>query len=248
MAVEYTVTDGVAHIELHRPEAANALDLTLATELRTAAEQAAADDEVRAVVLSGSGKRFCAGGDIGSFADSQDTAADLYALAVAGDAAVAAIESLAKPVAVAVHGAVAGAGLGIMLAGDIVVAAEETKFVVAYPKIGLNPDCGTSTLLPLAMGRQRALAFALRDQPLSAEEAREQGLVTEVSDDPLARARELAAGWAAGPAGAYGQTRRLLREGSLRSREDSGVDEAETIRARAELPGTQALFAAFLGR
>ena len=98
------------------------------------------------------------------------------------------------------------------------------------------------------MGRQRALAFALRDQPLSADEAREQGLVAEVAADPLARARELAATWAAGPAGAYGQTRRLLRAGSLRSREESGRDEAETIRARASLPETQALFDAFLGR
>ena len=129
---------------------------------REAAERAAEDEGVRAVVLSGAGKRFCGGGDIASFADSQDTAGDLYELAVAGDAAVAALEALAKPVAVAVHGAVAGAGLGIMLAGDVVIAAEGTKFVVAYPKIGLNPDCGTSTLLPLAMGRQRALAFALR--------------------------------------------------------------------------------------
>ena len=247
-SVEYTVADGVAHIELNRPEAANTLDMTLGVALREAAERAAEDEGVRAVVLSGAGKRFCGGGDIASFADSQDTAGDLYELAVAGDAAVAALEALDKPVAVAVHGAVAGAGLGIMLAGDVVIAAEGTKFVVAYPKIGLNPDCGTSTLLPLAMGRQRALAFALRDQPLSADEAREQGLIAEVAADPLARARELAATWAAGPAGAYGQTRRLLRAGSLRSREESGRDEAETIRARASLPETQALFDAFLGR
>ena len=72
--------------------------------------------------------------------------------------------------------------------------------------------------------------------------------VAEVAADPLARARELAATWAAGPAGAYGQTRRLLRAGSLRSREESGRDEAETIRARASRPETQALFDAFLGR
>ena len=103
-AVEYTVADGVAHIELNRPESANALDLALGVALREAAERAAEDEGVRAVVLSGAGKRFCGGGDIASFADSKDTAGDLYELAVAGDAAVAALEALAKPVAVAVHG------------------------------------------------------------------------------------------------------------------------------------------------
>ena len=216
--VTCTVTDGVAHIELNRPDMANTLNMALGTGLRAAAEQVAADESVRAVVISGAGQRFCGGGDISSFVDAEDTAAALHELAVAGDEAVAAIEALEVPVAVAVHGAVAGAGLGVMLAGDVVIAAEGTKFVVAYPTIGLVPDCGTSTLLPLAMGRQRALAFALRDQPMGADEAREQGLVAEVVTDPLARARELAAAWAAGPTGAYGQTRRLLRAGSLRPR------------------------------
>ena len=91
-AVEYTVADGVAHIELNRPESANALDLALGVGLREAAERAAEDEGVRAVVLSGAGKRFCGGGDIASFADSQDTAGDLYELAVAGDAAESGLE------------------------------------------------------------------------------------------------------------------------------------------------------------
>lgn len=247
-AVTYTVADGIAHIELNRPEAANTIDMTLAVELGEAVARAGADESVGAVLLSGAGKRFCGGGDISSFAESQDPAADLLALAEAADAAVLAFEALTKPVVTAVQGAVAGGGLGIMLAGDVVIAAEGTKFVFAYPAIGLTPDCGTSTALPLAMGRHRALAFALSDRPLSAQEAREQGLVAEVVADPLARAQELATVWAKGSSGAYGEARRLIRAGVDRPRTESSRDEADTIGARAGLPETQELFAAFLKR
>lgn len=247
-AVSYSAADGVARIELNRPEVANTIDLTLARELGEAARRAGQDDAVRAVVLSGAGKRFCGGGDIGSFARAADPAADLLELARAADQAVLALESLTKPVVTAVQGAVAGGGLGIMLGGDVVVAAEGTKFVFAYPAIGLSPDCGASTALPLAMGRHRALAFALRDQPLGADEAREQGLVAEVVADPLARAEELAATWAAGSASAYGEARRLLRAGAGRTREESGRDEADTIGRRAATPEAQELFVRFLGR
>ncbi|NYF98147.1 enoyl-CoA hydratase/isomerase family protein [Janibacter cremeus] len=247
-AVTLTVADGVGHIQLNRPEAANTIDMDLARALGEAAVAAGDDEAVRAVLLSGAGKRFCGGGDIASFAESDDPGADLLALADAADGAVLALEALDKPVVTAVHGAVAGGGLGIMLAGDVVVAAEGTKFVFAYPAIGLTPDCGTSTALPLTMGRQRALAFALRDQPLSAQEAREQGLVAEVVADPLARARKLAAAWARGSSAAYGQTRRLLRAGADRPRTQSGRDEADTLGRRAGTPEAQALFAKFLGR
>lgn len=247
-AVAYSVADGVAHIVLNRPEAANTVNFELARDLHTAVDRAADDEDVRAIVLSGAGKRFCAGGDIAAFADSSDPAAELRELAEVTDAAVLAFEALDKPVVTAVHGAVAGGGLGLMLTGDVVIAAEETKFVVAYPGIGLSPDCGTSTALPLAMGRQRALAFALSDRPLTAHEAREQGLVAEVVADPLARARELAATWAAGASGAYGEARRLIRAGTDRPRGESSRDEAETIGRRAGQPQTQELFAKFLKR
>ena len=203
---------------------------------------------MRAVVLSGAGKRFCGGGDISTFADADDPSGYVHELAATADAAVQVLESMPKPVVTAVHGAVAGGGLGLMLTGDVVIAAEETKFVVAYPGIGLSPDCGTSTALPLAMGRQRALAFALSDRPLTAHEAREQGLVAEVVADPLARARELAATWAAGASGAYGEARRLIRAGTDRPRGESSRDEAETIGRRAGQPQTQELFAKFLKR
>lgn len=246
--VTYDVADGVAHIQLNRPDAANALDLDLTRALAEAATTAAQDEGVRAVILSGAGSRFCGGGDVASFADSADPSGYLHELAKTADAAVLTLETMAKPVVTAVQGAVAGGGLGVMLAGDVVVAAEGTKFVFAYPNIGLTPDCGGTISLPRAMGQQRALAFALTGRPLSAEQAVAQGLVAEVTAEPLERARELAAVWAGGASAAYGEARRLLRASAGRTREESGRDEADTISARSTSPEAQALFATFLGR
>lgn len=246
-AVELTVTDGVGHIQLNRPEAANGIDMALATGLREAVAAAAADDTVRAVLLTGAGTRFCSGGDIGSFVDEDDTTY-LQRLADEAGAAVMALEDLHKPVVTAVQGAVAGGGLGIMLGGDAIIAQEGTKFVFAYPGIGLTPDCGVSYLLPRAMGQQRALAFALSGRPLSVQDALAQGLVTEVVEDAQARGLELATSLAQGAAGAFGDARRLLRASWTRDRATSAADEARTLSARGQGEEARALFAQFLGR
>ncbi|WP_110239704.1 enoyl-CoA hydratase/isomerase family protein [Nocardioides gilvus] len=249
--VTYDVADGVAHLQLNRPDAANALDMALATALREATEWAQGDDDVRAVLLTGAGKRFCGGGDVASFAAAEDQATFLYALAVEADAAVRALEALSKPVVAAVQGAVAGAGLAIMLAADVIVAAAGTKFVFAYPGIGLTPDCGVSWLLPRAIGQQRALSFALANKPIGPETALEWGLVAEVVDegvDASVRAGEIAAGFAAGPAGALGQARRLLRAGWSQTREEMGLEEARTISAMVTGDEAQGLINAFVSR
>lgn len=246
--VTYAVVDGIAHIELNRPDAANTINLPLAQALGEAAQRAAEDDTVRAVVLSGAGARFCGGGEVSTFADSADPSDYVRALARTADDAVQTLESMAKPVVTAVQGAVAGGGLGIMLAGDVVVAAESTKFVFAYPNIGLTPDCGASAALPRALGQQRALAFALLGRPMAAEQAVEQGLVAELAADPLERALGIARVWATGASAAYGEARRLLRASAGRTREEVARDEAETISARSTTAEAQALFAQFLGR
>lgn len=246
-AVELTVADGIGHIELNRPEAANTVDMALATGLREAVAAVASDDAVRAVLLSGAGKRFCTGGDIRSFFEADDSTY-LRRLADEAGAAVMALEDLDKPVVTAVRGAVAGGGLGIMLGGDVIIAEEGTKFVFAYPAIGLSPDCGVSYLLPRAMGQQRALAFAFSDGPLAAEEAQTQGLVAEVVPDALTRARELATRLAKGAPGAFGDARRLLRASWIRDRDASADDEAATLSGRGQTEHSQALFATFLRR
>lgn len=244
--VTYEVVAGVARIELNRPAAANTITMELAVALRQAAERAAGDPEVRAVLLAGAGQRFCAGGDLGSFASADDPSGHLHAVATEADAAVRALETLEKPVVAAVHGAVAGAGLALMLAADVVVAQTETKFVFAYPGVGLTPDCGVSWLLPRAIGQQRALDFALRNRPVSAETACGWGMVTEVAEDAAATAGALAEQLAAGPAYALGQARRLLRAGWSTERAASGADEAATIAGALGGEEGQRLVAQFL--
>lgn len=246
-AVAYTVVDGIAHIELNRPEAANGIDMALATGLREAVETARDDEAVRVVLLTGAGKRFCGGGDIAGFVDEEDPDY-LQRLAEEAGAAVIALEDLAKPVVVAVQGAVAGGGLGLMLGGDLIVAQEGTKFVFAYPAIGLTPDCGVSYLLPRAIGQQRALAFALSGRPMSADDALAQGLVAEVVEDAQARAREIAETLAKGASGAFGDSRRLLRASWTRDRATSAQDEAVTLGTRGQGEEARAAFAQFLGR
>lgn len=135
-----------------------------------------------------------------------------------------------------------------MLAADVVVAQTDTKFVFAYPGVGLTPDCGVSWLLPRAVGQQRALTFALRNRPLTAATAREWGMVTDVEDDPVTTARALAEEWAAGPAYALGQARRLLRAAWSTERQASGADEAATIGAALNGEEGSRLVAAFLAR
>ena len=192
---------------------ANAFDLETARQFAAAVvDGAAADADVRAILVTGAGPRFCAGGDVASFVAASDQPAYIEQLATELDAAFRALAAVEKPVVAAVQGAVAGAGLALMLSSDVIVSAPATRFVFAYPGIGFTPDCGVSYLLPRAVGQQRALSFALTGKPLTASEALEWGLVSEVADDPGARARDLAAGFAAGPATALGQARRLMRQ------------------------------------
>ena len=246
--VSLRVADGVGHVRLERPDAANALDLPTARALRGRVEEAAADVGVRALLVTGAGRRFCAGGDVASFAAAPDPAAYIRALATEADAAVRALAEVEKPVVAAVHGAVAGAGLAVMLACDIVVADPATAFVFAYPTIGLTPDCGVSYLLPRAIGQQRALRFALSGRPASAAEAHEWGLVTDLAEEPAVRGAELASALAAGPCHALGQVRRLLRSGWELSRVAVGVEEARTISEMATGVEAQELIRAFTTR
>jgi 2-(1,2-epoxy-1,2-dihydrophenyl)acetyl-CoA isomerase len=247
--IRLDVTDAVAMVELNRPEAANALDLPLAERLTEVVEQLAAP-QVRAVLLTGAGKRFCAGGDVRSFLASDDPPAYVEQLASVADRALERLAGLDKPVVAAVHGAVAGAGLAVMLSCDLVVAASGTRFVTAYAGIGLTPDCGVSWLLPRAVGQQRALELLLTPRVLTAEEARDWGLVTEVVDDSavIDRGRELAVSLAAGPASAFGQARRLVRSSYAASRAETGADEARTIAAAVRTDDAQRLITAFTSR
>lgn len=247
-SVTYQTTGGVAHLELNRPGVANAFDLETARRFQELIEAAGDDGEVRAVLVTGAGKRFCAGGDVASFVSAQDQPDYIHQLASELDASFRALAGLDKPVVAAVRGAVAGAGLGLLLSADVAIAAPDTKFAFAYPGIGFTPDCGVSYLLPRAIGSSRALAFALTGQVLLADQARQWGLVAEVDPDPVTRALELASTWASGPAWALGQTRRLLRAGWELGREETGREEARTISEAVRGDEAQALLREFLQR
>lgn len=141
-SILYDVHDGLARLTLNRPEASNSMDLPTAEAFKTAVERAAADEKVRVVLVTGNGKRFCAGGDVGSMASAENRPAYLLELALVLDGALQRLATLDKPVVAAVQGAVAGAGLGLMLSADVIVAERSTKFLTAYSAIGLTPDCG----------------------------------------------------------------------------------------------------------
>jgi 2-(1,2-epoxy-1,2-dihydrophenyl)acetyl-CoA isomerase len=246
--VNYSVDAGVAHVELNRPDAANAFDLPTAREFAEAVRRAATDDAVRVVLVTGAGKRFSAGGDVASFAAAEAPSDYLLVLATELDAAFRELAEMVKPVVVAVQGAVAGAGLGLLLSADVAVADPGTKFVFAYPGIGATPDCGVSYLLPRAIGQQRALAFALLGAPASSEQALEWGMVAQVAEDPASVARGIAERFSAGPALALGQARRLIRTSWDRTRSDVGADEARTISEMVATAESQELIKKFLSR
>jgi 2-(1,2-epoxy-1,2-dihydrophenyl)acetyl-CoA isomerase len=208
------VHHSIARLTLNRPEASNAIDLALATALGEATAEIAATEGVRVVLLSGAGKRFCAGGDVRSFADSADALGDELAAVLAElHPAVELLAALDAPVVAAVQGSAAGAGLALVAGADLVVAAASTKFVMAYTGLGLVPDGGSTWYLPRVIGLRRALDLALTNRVLSADEACDWGLVTRVVPDAdLSDTVEaLVATLAAGAARALGSAKQLMR-------------------------------------
>jgi len=248
--VRYAVVDQVARIEFNRPEASNAVDLPMALAFSEAVLAAGHDSAVRAVVVTGAGVRFCAGGDVATMVGAADPRAAVQELAETLDAALRLLAGLDKPVVAGVKGAVAGAGLAVMLSCDLVVAGQGTRFVAAYSAVGLTPDCGLSWMLPRAVGQQRALDLLLTNRVLPAAEAHAWGMVTELTSDSLVdeRAGVLAATLAAGPAWALGQARRLSRASWESTRSEVGAEEALTIGRAVETDDASRLLAAFASR
>jgi len=244
-------TGGVATITLARPEALGALSMDLARALLAAVDAAADDDAVRCVVIAGSGRAFSAGGDIHEFTAAGDrVAAHIEELASTMHRAIERLASGDKPVVTAVNGVAAGGGLGLALAGDLVLAAESARFVMAYRRIAAAPDNGSTYFLTRLVGVRRAMELYLTDRALGAQEALAWGLVTRVVPDAdLARiTAEVARDLAAGPTRAIGMAKRLFREASgdlLRSQ------LAAEARAIMESSGTEDFregIAAFLAK
>jgi len=246
--VDLRIEDGVAWLWLNRPSVGNALDLSTAAALADAVEQAALDPDVRALVIAGSDAVFCVGGDVAAMAAADDREAFLLALAGEAHRAVLALATFPQPVVVAVRGPAVGAGLALTLQGDVVVAGESSLFAPAYLGVGLTPDCGLSLLLPEVIGMRPALDLVLHDTGVRAERALELGLAHEVvgDGDVLARAGEVAAGFARRPHPATGAARQLLRldvADRLRTRLHL---EARTIARMGDTPASRRLIDSFV--
>ena len=233
-AVTYAVKDGIATITLSRPDAYNALNLTMGRDLFHATLEADEDRAVRCVVITGAGRAFCAGGDVKDFAGTPDRIGILVKeLTTYLHGAISRLARTAKPVITGVNGIAAGGGMSLALAGDLVVAAESAKFTMAYAKIAASPDGSSSYTLPRLVGIRRALELYYTNRTLTGREAMEWGLVTRVHPDAefpgalASLARELADG----PTLAFGRAKLLFHQSTQESLETQMELEAQAIAA-----------------
>ena len=214
--VDYDVDQAVATIRLNRPEAGNAIDLTLVEDFYEAVFRAAGDPAVRAVLLCGAGRSLSTGGDLAMFAGlaRAELPGRLQQMIDLWHLALERLTRIDSPVVCAVRGAAAGGGLGLLYAADVVVAAEDSRFALGYAAIGLASDGGNTWFLPRLVGLRRAQQLMLLNRRITAPEALDWGLVTEIvpAAEVEKRALELAQQLAAGPTQAFGRMKRLLRD------------------------------------
>lgn len=213
--VLYAVRDGVASITFNRPQVMNALDAGTIARLRETCEQAARDATVRVILLRGAGPAFLAGGDVATFHANLTRMPEMVPQ-MAGELhrAVLALRRAPKIVVASVHGAIAGAGVSLVLAGDLVIAADDARFTLAYSRIGASPDGGATWFLPRIVGYQKALELMLLSDSVDAATMKALGVVNHVVpravlEEETAR---LAMRLAAGPCAAYAETKRLANQ------------------------------------
>lgn len=213
--VLYTQSDGVATITLNRPEVLNALNPSLNESLLAAVNVASTDNSIRAVVVTGAGRAFCAGADLAGSARKAgaklgDSLREHYHPIITG------IRAMPKPVIAAVNGPAAGAGMSIALSADIVLAGQSASFLQAFAKIGLIPDAGSTWLLDRYAGAMRGRAMAMLAEKISASDAKDYGLVWKVyaDDELLSQAAALAAHMSQMPTRAFALIKQAMDSAS----------------------------------
>ena len=237
--LQLEIRSGLAILTLNRPEALNALNFEMGRELLTALRHLRESEAVRAILLTGAGRAFCAGGDIKEMvpAEGRKPGSFFEEPLKAFHDAILAIREIPKPVVAAVNGHASGAGGNLALACDYRVAGEGARFNQAFVRLGLVPDCGGTFILPRLVGWGRASELILTGRVVQAREALQWGMVNEVvpDDQLMATAVAFAEKLASGPTAAYGRAKALLNR-SLDATLESQV-EAER-RAQLELGGT----------
>lgn len=247
----YERDGAVARLTLNRPQVGNAFDQPLARALMEAAIDCDEDDTVRCVLITGAGKLFCAGGDVGAFSQQGDALPRfLKEISTYLHAAIARLARMNKPLVTAVNGPAAGAGLSLAILGDIVLAAPAAHFTAAYTGIGLSPDGGLTWLLPRLVGLRRAQEICLRNRKIAAAEAAELGLITRVvAQDTLAdQAAGLAQELSRSATSALGATRRLLLDSYSTPIETQMELESRSIAAQGRTGEGREGVAAFIGK
>ena len=208
----FDVSDSVATLTFNRPDAANAMNLQLMTELMHASIRCDEDPGVRAVLVTGSGRFFSAGGDLSAFEAADDMGALLKEMTVYMHAAISRFSRMNAPLISAVNGVAAGAGFSFVTASDLVIAAESAMFTSAYTAASLTPDGSSTYFLPRLVGTRRAMELMLTNRRLGATEALEWGLINRVVPDTelIDVASEVAATLAKGATLAFGRVKELL--------------------------------------
>ena len=221
-SVLYEARGAVALVTLNRPQALNSFTRQMHHDLWAALDMAEADSKIRALVITGAGRGFCAGADLSEFDFAPGP--DLVKRADPGPVIDQAfnptarrLQNLRMPTIAAVNGVAAGAGASLAMCCDIAIASPTASFIQAFSKIGLIPDAGGSWLLVERLGMARAMALAMTGDKLSADKAKEWGLIWEVADDSVAAAVALAERLAVMPTKALVATRQLLRDAGTRS-------------------------------
>ena len=241
----------VATLTLNRPDAYNALNVTLGKELFAAALELDEDPDVRCIVMTGSGRAFCAGGDVKDFADNPERIGVLIKeLTTYLHGAISRFARSDKPVIMAVNGVAAGGGFSLALSGDLVIAAESAKFTSAYSRIAASPDGSSSYFLPRLVGLRRAMELYFTNRVLSAREAVEWGMATRaVADAELKSAVDtLARELAQGPSKAFGVAKRLFHQSTWESLETQMELEAQAIAASGHTADFRAGVSAFAAK
>lgn len=235
-AVLYRAEDGIAEIRFNRPDRLNALNLEVAHGFARAVDQAVGDPAIRVIVLCSEGRAFMAGGDLSFFQRSHDKRAAAYELIEPIHGALKALAAAPQVVVGAVQGAAAGAGMSLALGVDLLIAADDATFNLAYAAIGASPDCGGSWALARLVGVRKALEIALLCETIDAQEALRLGLVNRVVPRGALQAEtaKLAARLAAGAPVAQGRIRHLIRNAPDRTYAEQLDAESEGFAACAQ--------------
>lgn len=247
----FQIDEGVATITFNRPDEAHAMDLAVMRDLMHAAIRCDEDRAIRSVVVTGTGRFFSAGGDLGAFAQAGDDAgALLKEMTTYFHAAISRFSRMSAPIIAAVNGTAAGAGLSFAAACDLAIAAESAMFTSAYTAASLTPDGSSTYFIPRLVGMRRAMELMLTNRRLSSAEALDWGLINQVVPDGelMATAGDLARQLATGGTLAFGAVKRMLHESFANTLETQMEMEARAIAGMTHTHDGREGVEAFLGK